>query len=69
MTAPVNQFIAIEIDAAGWAVGEPLFFQTRPEAAEGSKDLARKAPSGHSIYIYTVAAHLDVTVTYDLVID
>tara|TARA_R110000822_G_scaffold92983_6_gene214274 strand:+ start:457 stop:672 length:216 start_codon:yes stop_codon:yes gene_type:complete len=69
MAKPINKFMAVEINVDGWPVGNPQYFATRPDAADGSKDMIRKALPGHSVYIYKVAARLDATITYDLVME
>jgi len=69
MAAPNNQFIAVVINGTGDVEGDPQYFTTQALAAAGAKNMIRNASHGCSVYVYKVFAHIDMTVTYDVVID
>ena len=69
MAAPNEPFIVTLISPSGAAVGAARFFPTQAEAVDGAKDMIRVAPQGHSVYAYKAFAHIDMSVTYNTVID
>lgn len=62
-------FMVTEVDASGKAVGPAKFATTLANAQAVGRDMIRQAPSDHQVYLFKIHAHVDVSVSYNVVID